>query len=150
MCVICLQSSNFTVKAGRFEDWYYVQHICVHNMVAEWHHCLSTDKSAASLAVTLTEYKLCFAPQAPSPMIGTCEHAVWKSTQRSKVTANCDGRLLRVLIKWNPVEVEKSTVKAISEISLFKSDVQFTFIAVWITLIFIIDKKKKKKAKTLR
>lgn len=56
-------------------------------------------------------------------------------------------RLLCVLIKYNPAEVEKSTVKAISEISLFKSDVWFAFIAPLIILIFITDKTKKKKRK---
>lgn len=59
-------------------------------MAAEWNHCLSTGGTEALLAVTQTEYKLRYAPRAPTFIVETCEQALWKekkkkSTQRSRM-----------------------------------------------------------------
>lgn len=47
-------------------------------MAAEWNHCLSTGGTEALLAVTQTEYKLRYAPRAPTFIVETCEQALWK------------------------------------------------------------------------
>lgn len=61
-----------------------VLHICVHNMAAEWNHCLSTDTIAALPPVTQTEYKLRYAPWAHTFMMETCEQTVWKAHKGTK------------------------------------------------------------------
>lgn len=45
-------------------------------MAAEWNHCLSTGGTEALLAVTQTEYKLRYAPRAPTFIVETCEQAL--------------------------------------------------------------------------
>lgn len=59
----------------------------VHNMAAEWNHCLSRDKIAALPPVTQTEYKLCLTPRAHTSMVETCEQTVSKAHKRNKMTA---------------------------------------------------------------
>lgn len=59
-------------------------------MAAEWNHCLSKGGTEALLAVTQTEYKLRYAPRAPTFIVETCEQGLWKkkkrkSTQRSRM-----------------------------------------------------------------
>lgn len=55
-------------------------------MAAEWNHCLSTGGTEALLAVTQTEYKLRYAPRAPTFIVETCEQALWKGKKKKKHT----------------------------------------------------------------
>lgn len=125
-----------------------VLHICVHNMAAEWNHCLSTDTIAALPPVTQAEYKLRYAPWAHTFMMETCEQTVWKAHKGTKrQQPMLLDYFLFFIIQRNCVKEERKAQCSYLKLDLFHTDVWLTFTPVLITLMLITVTEKRENSK---